>query len=64
MIRPTILVWLLLFTSGCAGSPRITIIKNVYIYKSDFVSVTYRTESSTESLAEIDQALEGTVKPK
>jgi len=52
----------LLFLCGCAGSPRITITKNIYIMDSDYVAVEYRTESITRSLAEIAQDLEGTLK--
>jgi len=58
--------WVLLavatLLSACAGSPDIMIIKNVYVTDSDDVEVTYRTESTSTSVAEIVQDLKDLIK--
>jgi len=61
MKKMIILSWCLaVILAGCsitAGSPPIKIIKNVYIIDSDHADVGYKTESSTNSVAEITQDL-------
>jgi len=47
---------------GCAGSPRITITKNVYVIKSANAKITYKTESANSSVAEIVQDLKDLLK--
>jgi len=51
-----------LFISNCAGSPRITITKNVSVVNSCEVDVEYTTESSTENVADIVQDLKDLIK--
>jgi len=53
----------LVLLSGCAGSPRINITKNVYVVENSApVFVDYRTESSTSSDADIVQELKELLK--
>ena len=58
------LVLLSVFLAGCipAGSPRINITKNVYVYESCNTYIGYSTESSTTSDADIVQELEELLK--
>jgi len=53
-------VALVLLLGGCAGSPHISITKNVYVIENSApVFVGYSTESTTKSDAEITQDLQG-----
>ena len=56
-MKLVILLLAAVFLAGCAGSPRITIEKNVSIENSCHVVVGYSTESSTTSDADIVQEL-------
>ena len=54
--------FLILLVFGCAGSPKITINKQVYIMNSPNAKTEYKTESTTSNVAEIVQDLKDLLK--